>query len=666
MTMSDIKHSSLWPIVFPTLIILLSFSIYLSTVCPTVYEDDSGELISAAYTLGIGHPPGYPLFCILGKIFTVIFPVANIAYRVNLCSVSLALFTILLLYFLLKHILKTIFQNTEDTIIPVISFAASLCFAFSNTFWSQTITSEVYTLNTLFVTAILYLSVKILKSYIANSGPFAGKSSYTHIYLLTFIFGLSLTNHHSMILFAPLFLIVLYIQRFKKNLLKLGLLGILPLSVYLYLSICSYANPPIDWSNPETFSSLLTHVLRKQYGKIGEAIYTPDLWFSQIKSYITSLLSQITPVLFAVSIIGLIYLYLKNKRLLTGTAVMFLLTGIFFVMALNFYPIPEDIDTVKVFFIPSYIIMVIWLAAGLLVLQQFLKRFFAHIYIFFIFLPIIPVFAHIDENDISRHTFIYYYGSNVLATVRPNAMIVPISDSQAFSIAYLTCCEKIRADVKIFDLFSFTFSNTYGTQLRSIINDDARKIVPFYEVMKSLTMKLQIPVYFFETSPPNLSKEVFDIKRNGLIYSVQPKGETVIEPPAWKYYNLDILALKNAHLKDYIARNILAHYYLFLGNTYIEEGDYERGLNLFRQCYKVAYNVYWSYNSIGVIYNIMGMQQESLYAFKKVAELNPYSSIAHSNLSSLYAKLGYTYLAEEEMQKAKKWHDIEKRKKKSD
>ena len=71
------------------IVFLTSFYTYLHTLCPSVYVGDSGELITAAYTLGICHPPGYPVYCILGKIATIIFPYGNIAFRVNLVSVFL-------------------------------------------------------------------------------------------------------------------------------------------------------------------------------------------------------------------------------------------------------------------------------------------------------------------------------------------------------------------------------------------------------------------------------------------------------------------------------------------------------------------------------------------------------------------------------------------------
>src|SRR5437762_3277993 len=60
-------------------------AVYVRTLAPTVAGGDSGELITAAYTLGVAHPPGYPLYTLLAKLFTLI-PIGTIAWRVNLFS----------------------------------------------------------------------------------------------------------------------------------------------------------------------------------------------------------------------------------------------------------------------------------------------------------------------------------------------------------------------------------------------------------------------------------------------------------------------------------------------------------------------------------------------------------------------------------------------------
>ena len=68
---------------------IISLSLYILTLAPTVTFEDSGELIAAAYNLGIPHQPGYPLFTLLGRVFSML-PIDTVAYRLNLMSAVLS------------------------------------------------------------------------------------------------------------------------------------------------------------------------------------------------------------------------------------------------------------------------------------------------------------------------------------------------------------------------------------------------------------------------------------------------------------------------------------------------------------------------------------------------------------------------------------------------
>ena len=80
---------------------IVSFSLYLSTLAPSVVTlfDDSLEFQLVTYQLGIAHPTGYPLYTLLGKLFTFIMPIGNVAYRVNLMSAFFGAATVALLIY---------------------------------------------------------------------------------------------------------------------------------------------------------------------------------------------------------------------------------------------------------------------------------------------------------------------------------------------------------------------------------------------------------------------------------------------------------------------------------------------------------------------------------------------------------------------------------------
>src|SRR3989344_1578674 len=132
------------------LLALLSFfiplGVYVRTLGPTVGFGDSGELITAAVSLGIPHPPGFPLWVLLSHFFTLI-PVNSPAWRVNFSSAVFASLTVLLLFFLVSDILERHLEKKRDALW--VAFITALSFAFMRELWSQGVEAEVYVLYSL-------------------------------------------------------------------------------------------------------------------------------------------------------------------------------------------------------------------------------------------------------------------------------------------------------------------------------------------------------------------------------------------------------------------------------------------------------------------------------------------------------------------------------------
>ncbi len=159
---------------------LILFAVYLDTLAPSVLPKDSGRFQARAYVLGIGHPTGYPTYIMLGKLFTYL-PVGDVAYRVNLSSAVYAALAIMLLYLVASRL-------TES--LPAV--IAALAFGVSRTFWREAVIAEVYTLNVLFLCAVL-LSLVMWRE----------RRSDRYLLLAAFLTGLSLTNHLTSALLIP-------------------------------------------------------------------------------------------------------------------------------------------------------------------------------------------------------------------------------------------------------------------------------------------------------------------------------------------------------------------------------------------------------------------------------------------------------------------------------
>ncbi|MDY7041189.1 MAG: DUF2723 domain-containing protein, partial [Chloroflexota bacterium] len=127
-------------VLLPTILALGTFALYLRTLSPTIGQADSFEFQVVAYTLGVAHPTGYPLYILLGKLFTLL-PVGDVAYRVNLTSPIFASLAVTFLYLFVHRLMRSRWA----------ALCAALTFAFARTLWSQAAIAEVYTLNAFFV-----------------------------------------------------------------------------------------------------------------------------------------------------------------------------------------------------------------------------------------------------------------------------------------------------------------------------------------------------------------------------------------------------------------------------------------------------------------------------------------------------------------------------------
>jgi len=200
--------------VFAGLAFLVSFIVYLLTISPELGSGDSGELTTAIYNLGAAHPPGAPLYTMLGKIFTYL-PIGSIAYRINLMAAFFAALTIFFFFLLIFRLLHRGQSETYAMRDRCIALTASFVVAFSLSMWEQAIMSEMYSLNSVFAPFLL-LAVLIWQESVFSSLRL-GRPSYAERYLLliAILQGLALTNHLLLLGYIPpLLLLVLVVTQF--------------------------------------------------------------------------------------------------------------------------------------------------------------------------------------------------------------------------------------------------------------------------------------------------------------------------------------------------------------------------------------------------------------------------------------------------------------------
>lgn len=182
-------------------IFLFTFSVYFLTKAPTLSFWDCGEFIASAYTLGIPHPPGTPLYIILGRLFSMLPITADIAVRVNLLSLISSATAALFGYLILVRMLRYWISDSTDMaarFLPYFGGAVGALFlAFSNTHWGNSVEAEVYALAIMLMMLIFWLGLKYIETRETAQG-------FRLTILIAFVAMLSIGVHLTIYIVMPI------------------------------------------------------------------------------------------------------------------------------------------------------------------------------------------------------------------------------------------------------------------------------------------------------------------------------------------------------------------------------------------------------------------------------------------------------------------------------
>ncbi|MBM3264917.1 MAG: DUF2723 domain-containing protein [candidate division Zixibacteria bacterium] len=212
---------------------LASLVVYVKTIAPTVPFWDGGEFIAASYILGVPHPPGSPLYILLGRLFSVL-PFGNIAWQVNFSSCLFSALTIVTVYAVAVKAM-TLGRDTakyawgEALTIHCGALAGALMLAFSDTFWFNAVEAEVYALSMLNIAACTLLLLVWIERH-----EQAGSERY--LFLIAYLIFLGIAAHMFSLLVAPaVFLCVIWTDRSvggnAKIIALFGIMGLIMTSV---------------------------------------------------------------------------------------------------------------------------------------------------------------------------------------------------------------------------------------------------------------------------------------------------------------------------------------------------------------------------------------------------------------------------------------------------
>ena len=502
------SFSSLFSKLFTGLsLFLLTLLVYLKTLAPGVYGFDSAELATGVFTQGIVHPPGYPLYLMIGKLFTFL-PFRDVAYRLNIMSAFFASLTVVLLY----QVIVNIFENR------FVAWVSAFLFAISNYFWQMALIAEVYAPFTAFLAGDLLILSLWRKT---------GHRKY--LLAFSFLYGLTLTMHTSGILFAPAFTwLILSASQWKRShwplvgvMFPLFLVGLMPIA---YLSLRAGADPAIDYSriypgiDLTTISGLWWMVSGKAY-----AIFVFGYSWQEIPGEILHFGSYLWRNYLGIGVIlgvvGIVRLWHKSPAWAFGLLLMFIANVFFFV---NYRVIDKD-----TMFLPAYLVWAVFIAGGLKVFDKLLERTLdwdlpelwrkntGRI------LPVMFILLGLSLNwrwvDMSKADGFSLFAKGMISGAAPQSIVIA-PWSSAVVLEYYQVVENQRPDILIVNSSRLSVARYYELWKKGISHAEILEIISVEEV-KFINQNIQHKTIYAVDYDPALAHK-FEYLPDGPVFKL--------------------------------------------------------------------------------------------------------------------------------------------------
>jgi hypothetical protein len=399
--------------------------LYWATLAPDIFAADSVELTTGAYSLGIIHPPGYPIYLVLGHLLIHLPIGPNPGYRMNLMSAVFASLTAWIAFHIILKFVTSKWQAMFSALLGALSFYI----------WGESNVAEVYSLHWL----LILLSLLFLTNWI--KGEWRG-----WLYLFALASGLSLAHHITSILIFPGYIALLFFNSHKRPRIRqlvvsaaLVLIGLMP---YAYLPLRYLSKPGLDYArkylqvNLTRVDELIWFISGGPFRSLVQGA-TLEKWLSEAWLFLRQILYNYLGVGCLLSLAGIAGLSKRDKPFLIATLISFTVTALFYI---NY----NAFDKYTMYGICLWI-MAIWIGIGL---EQMSKWAFStqRTIVFAALLTIMQVIVFYPQSDMSQTYQVRQEGIDILSELPANTIYLG-TWSEVMVIEYLQVVEKQRLDV---------------------------------------------------------------------------------------------------------------------------------------------------------------------------------------------------------------------------
>ncbi|MGI9228761.1 MAG: glycosyltransferase family 117 protein [Gammaproteobacteria bacterium] len=436
-------------------VVVIVFAVYALTAARTVVLEDDGLFLMASFDAGVAHPPGYPLYTLLGHLFSWL-PIDPPALRVHLLSGLLGALTCGVLFFV----------SRLAGLPRWFALTVALGYGVSEHFWSQAIIAEVYTLNALLCFSVLLFCLRAA----ARDARLARELNCA-----AFCFGLGLANHWPLLVLAfPGYVILLWPKRSfvwpqLPKLLGIALITALPL--YLWMVGRSWQPDVVSFYGPiDSLKEFWYYISRQGYGSVDaspSAGIVDQLRF--LLHFLGEVLFQFTPVGALLALLGVYWLYRgRSRQLLFATVWIFAAHSLVLIFTLRFDYEYLNIAVFRPYPLVAYGVLALWMGCGLTFIweriQQALPGWsdnaaFKLLPALVLLIPVVVFQQNIGINDRSDDRFTERYGRLLLEGLKPNAVLLVVGDTTTGPLGFLHYTEGVRPDITLINKQGLVYPN---------------------------------------------------------------------------------------------------------------------------------------------------------------------------------------------------------------